>query len=98
MLVLTRGLGQGRTIAVCTALGAVGAGIVQLPLLALGVASIFASSQLAVDILRYGGAAYLIYLGVRLFSQRAECAEMLFEQRQASMVTAIREGMIFQPD
>jgi hypothetical protein len=34
MLVVSRGVGQGRVVAVATALGAVAAGLVQLPLLA----------------------------------------------------------------
>ena len=37
MLVVSRGVGQGRVVAVATALGAVAAGLVQLPLLAAGV-------------------------------------------------------------
>jgi hypothetical protein len=43
MLVVSRGVGQGRVVAVATALGAVAAGLVQLPLLAAGVASLVRS-------------------------------------------------------
>src|SRR5215217_1435721 len=70
MLVVSRGVGQGRVVAVATALGAVAAGLVQLPLLAGGVASLVRSSPLAFDLLRYAGAAFLVWLGLGLLLRR----------------------------
>lgn len=66
MLVVSRGIGQGRRVAVWTAIGAVSAGIVQLPLLAAGIAALIQSSALAFLALRYAGAIFLVYLGLRL--------------------------------
>jgi threonine/homoserine/homoserine lactone efflux protein len=70
MLVVSRGLGQGRRVALWTAIGAVSAGVVQLPLLAAGVAALIQSSAVAFLVLRYAGALFLIYLGLRLLFRR----------------------------
>src|SRR4051812_26630684 len=43
MLVMSRGIGQGRRVAIWTVLGmTLAAGVIQVPLLALGIASVFA--------------------------------------------------------
>jgi hypothetical protein len=48
MLVMARGIGQGRKVALFTVLGmTVGAGMVQLPLIAVGVSSLVKASPLA---------------------------------------------------
>ena len=65
MMVIARGVGQGRRIALTCVAGIGAAALVQIPALALGVATIFAQSSIAFMILKYAGAAYLIYLGVR---------------------------------
>lgn len=67
LLVVGRGIGQGRTTAFCTVIGmTVLAGLIQLPLLILGVASLLQSSPLAFTVLRWAGALYLVWLGGRL--------------------------------
>ena len=67
MLVVGRGVGQGRRVAFCTVLGMMLlAGLVQLPLLVLGVAPLLQASPLALMLLRVVGAAYLVWLGARL--------------------------------
>jgi threonine/homoserine/homoserine lactone efflux protein len=67
VLVVGRGIGQGRRVALFSAVGmTLVAGIVQLLMLAFGIASLLAASPLAFEILRWAGAAYLIWLGVRL--------------------------------
>lgn len=65
-LLISRGVGHGWKSAWFTALGFTLAGVIQIPLLALGIASVFASSPLAFDLLRYAGAAYLIWRGIKL--------------------------------
>jgi threonine/homoserine/homoserine lactone efflux protein len=71
MLVVSRGIGQGRKIAFWTVLGmTLAAGAIQLPLLAVGIASVVHSSPLAFEALRWAGAAYLMWLGVKLLLSR----------------------------
>ena len=93
LLVVSRGVGQGRTVAIATALGAVGAGVVQLPLLAAGVAALVRSSPLAFEALRYLGAGYLIYLGLRLILRRRR-GDAALSPARATPRSAFLEGMI----
>jgi len=70
MYVFARSLGQGRRAGVVSALG-VGAGILVHTLAAaLGIAALFRAWPFSYQVVRYAGAAYLIYLGVRLLVRR----------------------------
>jgi threonine/homoserine/homoserine lactone efflux protein len=65
MLVMGRGIGQGYRVAQATALGIASAGLVQLPLLSLGISSLVTSEPWLFNVLRIVGAAYLIYVGLK---------------------------------
>jgi threonine/homoserine/homoserine lactone efflux protein len=95
ILVITRGVAQGRRTALATAVGCVSAGFIQIPLLAFGLASIINASPLAHEILRWTGAAYLVFIGVRLLisSRRSWAAEDPLVDR-ASLGAALRQGLI----
>lgn len=93
MLVMARGIGQGRGIALFTVLGmTVGAGMVQLPLIALGVSSLLRASTLAFAMLQWLGAAYLVWLGLRLIFTSPDAAAQ--EVEDVTPLAAAREGMI----
>jgi threonine/homoserine/homoserine lactone efflux protein len=63
--VLTRGIGQGRAAGIVSVLGILAGSFVHASAVALGLASLFAASPLAYDILRYAGAAYLLWLAYK---------------------------------
>src|SRR2546429_193935 len=95
MLIVGRGIGQGRKVALCTVLGmTLLAGLVQLPLLALGVASLLQSSAFALTILQWAGASYLIWLGGRLLWTSAGTRIAASMPSQVSARSAMREGAI----
>jgi threonine/homoserine/homoserine lactone efflux protein len=97
LLVMSRGVGQGWRVALSTALGCVAAGVIQIPLLALGLASLVASSPVAYEILRWAGAGYLIYLGIRLLFPRRNITSVQNTAGATSDVgwgAAFRQGMI----
>lgn len=94
MLVMGRGIGHGRRAALATAIGCVAAGFVQIPLLALGVASLVAAAPLLFEIVRYAGAAYLLYLGFRLVFARQATDAVYRNGRQPSAAAAFAQGMI----
>ncbi|TPL76089.1 LysE family translocator [Mesorhizobium sp. B2-3-15] len=94
MLVMARGIGQGRGVALFTVVGmTLGAGMVQLPLIALGVSSLLRASPLAFDTLRWAGAAYLVWLGLSLLSDTKSDLDLDCVKRVGPLA-AIREGMI----
>ena len=93
MLVINRGIGQGRQAALAAAMGCVAAGIVQIPLLAMGLATIVLSSPPLYKALQLIGAAYLIYLGIR-FLAAGEIGKEQDHGESASLVGAFGQGMI----
>ncbi|MER9225035.1 LysE family translocator [Mesorhizobium sp. M0664] len=94
LLVIARGIGQGRDVALFTVLGmTLGAGMVQLPLLALGISSLLQASPFAFAMLRWMGAAYLVWLGSRLVLLPS-AGVAVEEPRSVGALVAAREGMI----
>jgi threonine/homoserine/homoserine lactone efflux protein len=94
MLVMARGIGQGRAVALFTVLGmTAGAGMIQLPLIALGISSLVNASPIAFAALQWVGAAYLVWLGLRLIftAPRAPSAQATSPIKP---LAAAREGMI----
>lgn len=96
MLVLARGFGQGPKIALWTVVGMIFvAGIVQVGMLVLGLASLLQANGAALAALKWVGAAYLIYLGLRLLlASRGSRALIRADSRQQSNWSAVREGTI----
>jgi threonine/homoserine/homoserine lactone efflux protein len=63
--IITRGLSQGRAAGLASAAGVETGTLVYSAAAAAGLAALIASSALAFDAVRYLGAAYLVYLGIR---------------------------------
>ena len=64
-LVLTRALGEGRAAGAMTAVGLNVGTLAHAFAAALGLSAILATSAVAFGVVKYAGAAYLIYLGIR---------------------------------
>lgn len=63
--VLTRSIKGGRREGYASSLGTAVGGLFHVAAAALGLSAILATSALAFNIIKFGGALYLIYLGVR---------------------------------
>ena len=70
ILVLTRGVAQGRSAALVSAAGASLGLVVHSSFAAVGLSALLAQSAVAFSVVKYVGAAYLIYLGVRAWLDR----------------------------
>ncbi len=68
--VMTRSLKGGRKEGVNSALGTAVGGMFHVLAAALGVSVILAASALAFNVVKYVGAAYLVYLGIRTLLSR----------------------------
>ena len=65
LYIVTRSVEQGRLAGLVSALGVHVGTLVHVAAAALGVSALLVSSALAFDVVKYLGALYLIYLGVR---------------------------------
>jgi threonine/homoserine/homoserine lactone efflux protein len=70
LYVITRSLAQGRFAGVCSAVGVCVGILVHTALAALGVGAILMASEALFVALKLVGAAYLVYLGIRLILGR----------------------------
>jgi threonine/homoserine/homoserine lactone efflux protein len=93
MLIIARAIGENRRAALVTVLGMTfGAGIVQVPLLAIGVATIVRQAPVAFDIFRFVGAAYLLWLGWRVLTSPRRI-ERVPTAKERTAPKAFAEGM-----
>jgi threonine/homoserine/homoserine lactone efflux protein len=95
MYIVARSLGQGKRAGIVSSLG-VGTGcLFHTFLAAFGISAVLRSSPLAFAIIRYAGAAYLIYLGVRLLWRRGVDETSALRPRPAASLGAIfRQGVV----
>ena len=70
--IVTRSLAQGRRAGVTSMLGVQAGGLVHVVAAAVGVSAIIASSATAFTIVKYAGAAYLVFLGLRKLLARSD--------------------------
>jgi len=63
MYIVSTGISRGRRAAIASVLGIETGAIVHVVAAAIGVSAIVASSAIAFSVLKYAGAAYLLYLG-----------------------------------
>ena len=73
--IVSRSLAEGRGAGIVSALGIQAGGLVHVIAATIGVSALLASSATAFSIVKYAGAAYLIYLGIRRLRDGEEDAE-----------------------
>lgn len=97
VFVINRTLVGGRRLGVMAALGVATGVLVHTLLAALGLAAILASSAALFSLVKYLGAAYLIYLGVMALYQAYQGGAKLDVQAETSPMTpmmAYRSGLL----
>lgn len=94
MLTIARGVGQGRRVALLTVLGNVFiAGTVQVAFLVLGLVTVVQACPVALDLLRWAGAAYLIWLGTKMLASTGTDTR-LQKTARISDWNAVKEGAV----
>lgn len=71
LYVITRGISQGRKAALAAAAGFACGCLWHTLLATLGIAALITQSPTAFNLVRYAGAAYLVYLGIRTLLDRS---------------------------
>jgi threonine/homoserine/homoserine lactone efflux protein len=67
LLTLARSLSGGRSAGIATALGIAVGDVIHTLAAAIGLSALLMASALAFEVVKYAGAAYLIYLGIKAF-------------------------------
>ena len=72
IFILTKSIGQGKKAGVMSALGIGTGSIIHTLLAAFGLSVIIAKSILLFNIIKYAGAAYLLYIGYKMLTDRSQ--------------------------
>jgi threonine/homoserine/homoserine lactone efflux protein len=86
--VSTRGIAQGRGVALLSTFGVCIGYIVHTALAVLGLSAILQASAAAFEVVRYAGAAYLLYLGVRTLLSKESLIPVSNEARPIKRVVS----------
>ena len=92
MMVLSYALTQGHRVAVASALGVAAGDLIAMTLSVIGLGALFLTSAIAFTVLKWVGAVYLVYLGIRmLLSARKPGQTTLTDRPQGA-----RAGKVFR--
>ncbi|EIO2936983.1 LysE family translocator [Vibrio parahaemolyticus] len=95
LLCLSKGVSSGFRLALTTALGSLSAITIILTLSFTGLGVVIASSEFVFNIIKWCGAAYLIWLGIQAFrSKQNDFAKSDSAQVSTSHVSAYTSGFI----
>ena len=92
LYVIGRSVGQGRRAGIVSALGIFVGCWVHILAAAFGIAALLRSSPMAFNLVRYAGAGYLIYLGLKMLAQRTDLTSQ--QLKTESLGAIFRQGVI----
>ena len=93
LFIIGRSMSQGRAAGIVSALG-IGAGcLFHITTAALGLSALMLALPFAYDLVRFAGAAYLVYLGLRALVSRQNALEVRAVER-TSLGKIFRQGVI----
>lgn len=93
--IIGRSLVQGRGAGVCAALGISSGAMIHTLLGAFGLSAVLAASASAFTVVKYLGAAYLIYQGFRLLSEpSAPAADQPLDHTRSGLRRIYRQGVL----
>lgn len=75
LYIIARSVNQGRTAGIVSSLGVEVGTLIHIAAAAFGISALLMSSATAFNIVKYAGAAYLIYLGIKTLLTREKAVE-----------------------
>ena len=93
--VVARTVAGGRSEGIASCVGTAFGGMVHVLAAALGLTALLAQSAVAFSVVKYLGAAYLIYMGVRLLLSKS-VATATPEVRASGVARALRDGALVE--
>lgn len=93
LFIVARSLEQGKLAGLVSALGIAAGALIHVAFAAFGISELLTKSAVAFSVVKYAGAAYLIYLGIQSFRSQSKQVDMMTFQSQ-SLMTIFRQGFI----
>jgi threonine/homoserine/homoserine lactone efflux protein len=94
LYIVARSVEQGRRAGIVSALGIQAGTLVHVAAAAFGVSALLVSSALAFSVLKYAGACYLVYLGVRTLVGKDAEARPSAPPRERSLLRLFLQGVV----
>jgi threonine/homoserine/homoserine lactone efflux protein len=94
LYIVARSVEQGRIAGLASVCGITTGTLVHVLAAALGLSALLASSALAFSVVKYAGAGYLIYIGVRRILSRTEASAAQTELPRRSLARLYRDGFV----
>jgi len=94
LFVMSRGIALGKNSAIATAFGNSLGTFVNVLVLAVGLGPIIEQYPVVLMIIRYLGAAYLVYLGIETIRTRRKVALNVLNEEDQGLLKVIRQGAI----
>lgn len=94
LYILGRSMAQGRAAGMASVLGIAGGTVVHTLAAALGISAILAASASAFMVIKFAGAAYLVYLGIRMLLTRSSGAAIPASFSSSGFLAVCRQGFI----
>jgi threonine/homoserine/homoserine lactone efflux protein len=93
LYIVSRSIDQGRSAGLASVLGVSTGTLIQVFFAVVGLSSLVLASALAFDVVKYAGAVYLLFLGVRRLLSRSH--QVVAEERQPKPLWRLyRQGVI----
>ena len=94
LYIITRSAHQGLAAGALSCLGVMVGTLVHTAAAALGISALLLSSTAAFHLVKYAGAAYLVYLGIRTLRRRDESAEGRGAMADKGVAGTLFQGML----
>ena len=94
LYILAQSVEHGRNAGVVSALGVATGGLVHITAAAVGISALVVSSAVAFSVVKYAGAAYLLYLGIRRLLDRGRDEDDQGVPREAEPWRIFRRGVL----
>ncbi len=93
--ILSKTIAEGRKIGIATSIGVWSGALVHVLAAALGLSAILATSAITFSVVKYVGAAYLVYLGIQALRSKGETFDIATNRgAQITVWKAFRQGAL----
>jgi threonine/homoserine/homoserine lactone efflux protein len=96
LYIVARSVDQGRKAGLASCSGITTGGLVHVLAAAFGLSALLVSSAIAYSVVKYAGAAYLVYLGIKKLRERPVAADGVKHVEPASLRHVYAQGILVQ--